>query len=73
MSGLTDVALNKANAFGFPVPVFGLTMGVAHYGETLGVSKITGIVLAIVGVVLVTRKGSVREAVVQWAPGPVRH
>jgi len=76
MSALTEVPLNKANAFSFLVPIFGLAMGVAFYGETLGISTIAGILLAIVGVVLVTRKGSVREAVVQvvqLAPSPVRH
>ena len=62
MSALTVVPLNKANAFSFLVPIFGLTMGVLFYGETLGVSKIIGISLAIIGVLLVTRKGSVREA-----------
>jgi len=45
MSALTEVALNKANAFGFLVPIFGLAMGVAIYGETLGLSTITGIVV----------------------------
>lgn len=62
MSALTEVPLNKANAFSFLVPIFGLTMGVAFYSETLGISKVIGISLAIIGMLLVTRKGSVREA-----------
>jgi len=68
MSALTEVPLNKANAFSFLVPIFGLTMGVVFYGETLGISKVIGISLAIIGVFLVTRKGSVREAGARLSP-----
>lgn len=57
MSVLTEVPLNQANAFSFLVPIFGLTMGVLFYNETLGLLKLAGIALAIIGVVLVTRKG----------------
>jgi len=62
MSVLSEVPLNQANAFSFLIPVFGLTMGVLFYGETLGFLKFLGILLAIVGVVLVTRKGAAQEA-----------
>lgn len=68
MSALTEVPLNKANAFSFLVPIFGLTMGVVFYGETLGISKVIGISLAVIGVLLVTRKGSVREADAHLSP-----
>jgi drug/metabolite transporter (DMT)-like permease len=61
MSVLTEVPLNQANAFSFLVPIFGLTMGVLFYSETMGLLKLTGIVLAIIGVVLVTRKGVAQE------------
>lgn len=57
MSVLAQVPLSKANAFSFLVPVLGLTMGVLFYGESLGWPEMTGIVLAIIGVVLVTQKG----------------
>lgn len=57
MSVLTEVTLNQANAFSFLVPIFGLTMGVVFYGETLGLLKLVGVILAIMGVMLVMRKG----------------
>ena len=62
MSVLSEVPLNQANAFSFLIPVFGLSMGVLFYGETLGLLKLLGIILAIIGVVLVTRKGAAQEA-----------
>jgi len=68
MSVLRDVPLNQANAFSFLIPVFGLTTGVVFYGETLGLLKVLGILLAVVGVVLVTRKGAAQEA---NAPAPL--
>jgi drug/metabolite transporter (DMT)-like permease len=68
MSVLAEVPLNKANAFSFLVPVFGLTMGVLFYGETLELSKIMGILLAIMGVLFVTRNGTVRERDAQILP-----
>jgi len=61
MSVLTEVTLNQANAFSFLVPIFGLTMGVLFYGESLGFLKLLGIVLAVSGVILVMRKGSAQE------------
>ncbi|KAA2312216.1 DMT family transporter [Pseudooceanicola sediminis] len=62
MSVLTVVPLNQANAFSFLVPIFGLTMGVLFYGEAIGWLKMTGIFLAIIGVVLVTRNGATRDS-----------
>ncbi len=61
MSVLTEVPLNQANAFSFLVPVFGLTMGVLFYNEKLDLLKLTGIALTIIGVVLVTRKGTSQD------------
>mgnify|MGYP003624530676 FL=1 len=71
MSVLAEVPLNQANAFSFLVPIFGLTMGVLFYGETLGLLKLAGISLAIIGVVLVTRKGVVQELNTQVPSGSV--
>lgn len=62
MSVLTQVPLNRANAFSFLVPVFGLTIGVVAYGETLGALKLAGVLLVVIGVVLVTR-GSAKQQV----------
>ena len=56
LSVLAQVPLNKANAFSFLIPVFGLTMGVLFYNETLGVEAVFGIGLALVGVGLVSRQ-----------------
>lgn len=50
---LGDVSLNRANAFSFLVPVFGLTMGVIFYQESFGGLTATGVGLTIVGIVLV--------------------
>lgn len=66
MSVLREVPLNKANVYSFLVPVFGLTMGFLFYGESLGPIKLAGIVLAIIGVVLVTG----RTALVKAKPSP---
>jgi len=57
MSVLAQVPLYKANAFSFLVPVFGLTMGMLFFGETLGPFELVGIVLAVIGVVMVSRQG----------------
>lgn len=58
MSVLTKVPLNQANAFSFLVPIFGLAFGMLFYEEPLGLLKLVGISLAIIGVVLVTQKGA---------------
>lgn len=57
-SVLAKAPLNRANAFSFLIPIFGLTMGALFYEETLGWTQIAGIALAILGVMLVTRKGT---------------
>lgn len=57
LSVLSQVALSKANAFSFLVPVFGLTMGTLFYNETLGIMEILGIGLALLGVGLVLNAG----------------
>jgi len=57
-SVLEKAPLNRANAFSFLIPIFGLTMGALFYGETLGWSQLAGIALAVFGVSLVTRHGT---------------
>jgi len=61
-SVLENAPLNRANAFSFLIPIFGLTMGTLFYGETLGWSQLVGIALTILGVGLVTRRGT------SWTP-----
>ncbi len=61
-SVLENVPLNRANAFSFLIPIFGLTMGTLFYGETVGWPQLVGIALTIQGVALVTRGGTRSEA-----------
>jgi len=49
---LRTTELNRANAFTFLVPVFGLAMGAAFFGETLGRFEIAGILLTLGGIAL---------------------
>jgi drug/metabolite transporter (DMT)-like permease len=49
---LQRIELNRANAFSFLVPLFGLAMGAAFFGESLGVSQLIGIALILPGIVL---------------------
>lgn len=59
-SVLERVPLNRANAFSFLVPVFGLSMGVALYGETIGWSEFVGIAMTVLGIVFVNRTNQIR-------------
>ena len=52
---LEEAPLNRANAFSFLIPIFGLTMGALFYGEVPGWPERAGIALAVVGVALVGR------------------
>lgn len=50
---LKTTELNRANVFSFLVPIFGLVMGMAFYGETYGFELLVGIGLILSGIVLV--------------------
>ncbi len=52
---LATTELNRANAFSFLVPVFGLTMGATFFGERLGWIEFAGIGLTLVGIALANR------------------
>jgi drug/metabolite transporter (DMT)-like permease len=52
---LQRVALNKANAFTFLVPILGLAIGAALFEERLSLAQAVGVVLVLTGVVLVQR------------------
>ena len=54
-SVLRDVSLSRANAFTFLVPVLGLTVGVALFGEQLSWLQVAGIVAVLGGITLVQR------------------
>lgn len=52
---LERVDLNRANAFTFLVPIFGLMIGTAFFGERLDVVQIVGVILVLTGILLVQR------------------
>lgn len=52
---LERVSLNRANAFTFLVPIFGLMIGAAVFGERLEAVQFVGVVLVITGIILVQR------------------
>ena len=56
ISVLEKTELNRANAFSFLVPIFGLAMGALFYGETLDWPEFVGIGLTLLGIALVARK-----------------
>ncbi len=64
-SVLEKAPLNRANAFSFLIPIFGLTMGALFYGESMGWPQLIGITLTVLGVGLVTRRGTRSVAVDQ--------
>ncbi len=55
LSVLETLTLSRANAFSFLVPIFGLSLGIAFYGEALTVSVAVGASLAFLGILLVNR------------------
>jgi len=57
-SVLQKTPLNRANAFSFLIPIFGLTIGALFFDETLEWPQLGGIVLVILGVGLVSRNGT---------------
>jgi drug/metabolite transporter (DMT)-like permease len=52
---LERIELNRANAFTFLVPILGLLIGAALFGERLEAVQIAGIVLVLAGILLVQR------------------
>lgn len=59
---LTEVELNRANAFTFLVPLFGLAIGAALFDERLGWIQVAGIGLVLAGIALVQRDARVPTA-----------
>lgn len=58
---LERVELNRANAFTHLVPIFGLMIGAAFFGERLKVVQIIGVVLVLSGILLVQREAGSTE------------
>jgi len=56
-SVLETVPLNRAVAFSFLVPIFGLAIGAMYFGERLSGVQYFGILLAVAGIVIVNLKG----------------
>lgn len=57
LSVLRKAPLNRANAFNFLIPVFGLGIGAIFYGERLGWIQASGVLLTLLGVAMVARHG----------------
>ena len=57
-SVLEKTPLNRANAFSFLIPIFGLTIGALFFDETLEWPQLAGIVFVILAVGLVSRHGT---------------
>lgn len=55
---LKEVDLNRANAFTFLVPIFGLAIGVLLFGERLDWIQAAGVMLVLAGIALVLRDAS---------------
>lgn len=55
LSVLETLPLNRANAYTFLVPVFGLAIGIGLYGEALTASVVLGASLTLLGIVAVNR------------------
>lgn len=49
---LGAIELNRANAFSFLVPIFGLVMGVVFFKEHISILAAVGIVLTVLGIIL---------------------
>lgn len=54
---LGRVPLSRANAYTFLTPFIGYSLGVAFFGERLGLAAVIGLALTAVGIVLVDRGG----------------
>lgn len=52
---LEQVTLNRANAFTFLVPIFGLTIGAILFAERLAWVQAAGVILVLLGIALVQR------------------
>lgn len=70
ISALAEVALSRANAFSFLVPVFGLVIAERFYGESLGWPELAGIGIALAGVAIVSQMGIARPGTAGAAPRP---
>jgi drug/metabolite transporter (DMT)-like permease len=65
---LQRVALNRANAFTFLVPMFGLAIGAALFEERLSWAQAVGAVLVLTGIVLVQRDAGGKAGRTHAAP-----
>jgi len=67
---LKRTELNRANAFSFLVPIFGLSMGAIFFSERLGWFQIIGIGLSLVGVILAGMKRPAKGETLVHMPVP---
>ncbi len=59
---LEQVDLNRANAFAFLVPIFGLTIGATLFDEQIAWIQAVGVVLVLAGIIVVQRRSEVGAA-----------
>jgi drug/metabolite transporter (DMT)-like permease len=59
---LERIPLSRANAFNFLTPFIGFGLGLAFFGERLGLAVVAGLALTALGVVLVEREGKAAAA-----------
>ncbi len=65
---LQTTTLNRANAFSFLVPAFGISLGIAFYGENLTAPTAVGIVITVAGIVAVNQARPPSTAAAQISP-----
>jgi drug/metabolite transporter (DMT)-like permease len=65
---LEKTELNRANAFSFLVPIFGLAMGIQFYDESLDWPEVIGVVLTLIGIALVNGKAKPDAALPKPVP-----
>ena len=66
---LQKTELNRANAFSFLVPIFGLSLGALFFNERVGWIEVIGIGLTLVGIALASRSKN-RPALLQNLKNP---
>lgn len=65
LSALETLPLNRANAYSFLVPIFGLSLGIAFYGEALTTSVAVGASLAFLGIFIVNRADTTKHTAIE--------
>ncbi|MFP5252241.1 MAG: DMT family transporter [Actinomycetes bacterium] len=70
---LESSTLNRANAFSFLVPVFGVAIGVVLYGERLTLTSWVGVAVTVAGIILVNSGRTATPPTPAHPDGPSLH